>query len=310
MSKRRDPSIFRRLEYFEATARHGSISKAAAAMGVSPSAVSHQLSDLRRTVGEDLFVKSGRGVVLTSAGKRMADRLSTAFGILESSVATAIGVERTVVSVAACSSFGPYWLVPRLGEVREMHPDTEIELRLYGRDPELTQATADCIVTAQPVKAGYSAIDLFEERAIAVALPGLVRNGSLVDVPLITTDPSEQHLGEDWKTLANAAGITLPKEPDWLRCSHYVLALEAAKSGLGIAIVPDFVAAGAIGNGQLEDVGFGEHRLEDRTYRVCYKEIRGREAALQKVISWIKRSSRNGKAGNLSSDGVKRASRG
>lgn len=294
MPKRRDPSIFRRLEYFEATARHGSISKAAAELGVSPSAVSHQLSDLRQTIGEELFVRSGRGVVLTNAGRRMAETLSTAFGLLESSLDTAIGVERTVVSVAACSSFGPYWLVPRLPEFKDAHPDTEIELRLYSKDPELTQATADCIVTAQPVKSGYVSIDLFEESAIAVASPGLVKNGRIEGVPLVTTDTAEAELGDDWRLVADAAGLALPKYPEWIRCTHYVLALEAAKAGMGIAIIPDFVAADAIKDGRLVDIGLGNHRLEHRTYRVCYKEVRGKETALQNVLTWLKRAGRDG----------------
>jgi DNA-binding transcriptional LysR family regulator len=230
--------------------------------------------------------------VLTSAGKRMAERLSTAFGILDSSLNSAIGIERKVVSIAACSSFGPYWLIPRLADFKDAHPDTEIELRLYSKDPELTQATADCIVTAQPVKAGYASIDLFEESAIAVAPPGLVRNGRIDDVPLITTDTADAELGDDWRFVAAAADVLLPKSPEWVRCTHYVLALEAAKSGLGVAIIPDFVAADAIGEGRLVNLGLGEHRLENRTYRICFKEARRREAALQKVLAWIKRSSR------------------
>lgn len=294
MSKRRDASIFRRLEYFETTARHGSVRRAAEELGVTPSAVSHQLSDLRRIIGEDLFVRSGRGVVLTSAGKRLADRLSTAFGILESSVSSAIGVERTVISVAACSAFGPYWLVPRLSNFRQHHPASEIEIRLYSEDPELTQGTADCIVTAKSVKPGYRYIDLFEEKIIAVAAPGLVNDEGLEGVPLITTDTPESDLGDDWRFVSRESGVLLPREPVWMRCSHYILALEAATAGLGAALVPDFVAAKAISDGRLENLGLGSHSLEKRTYRVCYKEARKNDPAIQAFISWTRKMARDG----------------
>ena len=293
MSKRRDSSIFRRLEYFEATARHGSVARAAAELGVTPSAVSHQLSDLKRTIGEDLFSRSGRGVVLPSAGQRLAERLSTAFGILESSVSSAIGAERASVSIAACSAFGPYWLIPRLQEFNEANPDIDIEIRLYSTDPELTQASADCIISAQEVKSGYASTDLFEERAIAVAPPGMVRGGRINGAPLITTHTEKDELGGDWHYIAEATGAVLPRDPNWIRCSHYILALEAAKAGIGAAIIPDFVAEQAIGEGRLEDLGLGGHRLEDRTYRICYKEIRGNEPALRAVSSWLARTVRD-----------------
>lgn len=294
MKKKVSATDLRRLQYFEVVARLGSVGGAAKELGVSPSAVSHQLAELRRSIGEDLFVRSGRGLALTNAGRLMAERLSTAFDILSSSVTSAIGEEREIIRVAACSSFGPYWLVPRMADFRRARPNMDIEMRLYGRDPELTQATADCIVTAQAVKPGYTAFDLFKEQAIAVAVPGLVKAGQNAEVPLITTDTAAGVLGDDWKTVARAAEVSLPKEPDWVRCTHYVLALEAAKAGLGAAIIPDFVAAGAIAEGKLVDLGLGRHRLENRTYRACFKEARSNEAGLRAFVSWLKRHVRAG----------------
>lgn len=299
MSKRRDPSIFRRLECFEVTARHGSIARAAEELGVTPSAISHQLADLRRSLGEDLFIRSGRGLVLTNTGQRLAEGLSRAFGILDTSIAEAVGLEHSIISVAVCSSFGPFWLVPRLAEFKELHPNMDIELRLYSEDPELTQASADCIITPQQVSAGYASFDLFEEKVIAAAAPGLVSGGCIDTVPLITTDLVLPELGDDWRSLARAASVALPNDPDWVRCTHYVLSLEAAKAGLGAAILPDFVASSAICEGSLVDLGLGTHCLEDRTYRVCCKEAREREPALAKVVSWIRRVARNGGPADL-----------
>lgn len=292
MMNKVNANTLRRLQYFEVTARLGSVRRAAEDLGVSPSAVSHQLAELRRAVGEDLFVRSGRGLALTNAGRLLAERLSTAFGILNSSMTTLIGEEPPIVRVAACSSFGPYWLMPRLAGFRKARPDLDIEMRLYARDPELTQATADCIVTAQPVKPGYAHVDLFEERAIAVAAPGVAGNGRVAGVPLITTDTAEGDLGDDWRVIAKATGVSLSNDPEWVRCTHYVLALEAAKAGLGAAIIPDFVAAQALEEGRLVDLDLGGHRLENRTYRACYKEARGNEPGLRAFVAWLKRSVR------------------
>lgn len=296
MVKQRHANILRRLQYFEATARLGSVSKAAEELGVTASAVSHQLAELKRTVGEELFSKSGRGIALTEPGKLLADRVATAFRMLDTSVADVIGGEvRPIVQVAACSSFGPFWLVPRIFAFTQNNPGIDIDFRLYARDPELTQASADCIITAQDVKPGYASIDLFAERSFAVAAPCLVEENRLDAVALITTDTDDTDFAADWKSYAASRrkAIDVSEDRDWVRCSHYILALEAAKSGLGMALIPDFVSASAVRDGQLVDVGLGDFNNEGRVYRVCYKEERQMEPALKLFVGWLKRASRS-----------------
>ena len=68
VTSQRDPRMLRSLKYFETAARRGSIRDAAEELGVSPSAVSHQMRAVREYVGEEIFLKSGRGIHLTEAG--------------------------------------------------------------------------------------------------------------------------------------------------------------------------------------------------------------------------------------------------
>lgn len=293
MAKQRNARLLRRLQYFEAAARLGSISRAADELGVTASAVSHQLTDLRRSIGEDLFVRKGRGLALTDAGELLAGRVATAFGILDRSIIDAIGKsERKIVTVAACSSFAPYWLIPRIPEFKSTHPDIDVEFRLYAEDPELTQATADCIVTAQAVKPGYSSIDLFEERSFAVAAPDLLKGRDLASVPLITIDTEEDAFAADWMAYAKATklGFEVSKFRNWVRCSHYLLSLEAAKARLGVALLPDFVTETAIDEGKLRNLGLGDFNNEGRLYRACFKEARRNEPELQAFVTWLKRA--------------------
>lgn len=293
MTRQRNAHLVRRLQYFEAVARIGSISKASVELGVSPSAISHQLADLRRTIGEELFERRGRGLILTEAGELLAARLATAFEILDRSISDAIGEsERKILKVAACSSFGPYWLIPKISEFKISNPDIDIDFRLYAEDPELTQATADCIVTAQDVKPGYESVDLFEERSFAVAARGLPIGTDLRTVPLITIDSEEPDFAADWKAYAAVVepALDISKDQEWVRCSHYILAMEAAKAGLGVALLPDFLTASALDAGQLVDLGWGEFNHEDRFYRLCFKEARKNEPELRAFVAWLKRS--------------------
>lgn len=77
----RDINI-RAIEYFEAVARLGTVKKAAAELGISPSAVSQQISLLESRFGVRLFRREKRQLVLTLDGDRLTQTRSQAFGAI------------------------------------------------------------------------------------------------------------------------------------------------------------------------------------------------------------------------------------
>ena len=284
--RQRNPGHVRSLRYFEAVARHGSMLGASSELGVSPSAVSHQLRDLTRSVGEKLFERSGRGIVLTAAGRSLAGRLSSTFEALDSTIVDLVGREDDVLRIAVCSSFGPSWLVPRLADFRNCHPDLPLEIRLYAENPEMSQAVADCIVTARGKAPGFASADLFDEMLTAVVSPA----GAGAALPLITTDSAPGKEEKDWRDYARQTGLDIHEisRGGWLRCTHYILAMAMATEGLGVALVPTFVAERALREGRV-DVRYPDLRPSGRTYRVCYKEARARQPRLRKLVTWMQR---------------------
>lgn len=105
----REPRLIRSLHYLEAVARHQSLKLAAEELGVSQSAVSHQLRELTTKLGEQPFIRSGRGIALTPTGQRLADKLAATFSGLQSSLDDVVGSNRPSLRLAVCSSFGPVW---------------------------------------------------------------------------------------------------------------------------------------------------------------------------------------------------------
>ena len=286
---RNDPRLLRGLHYFEAVARLGSVGAAAKEMGVSSSAVSHQLRELAEIVGEKLVVKAGRGIALTAAGATLSRKLQSTFSELDRMVAEVVGETHLAFSLAVCSCFGPNWLVPRLPGFLARHPEIDLEVRLYHQDPELTYSAADAIITAEPVNPGYDAITLFEEMMVAVRAPAAQSLAANRSHRLITTDLHADILGRDWQDFCAQTGRDLEdiKTGEWVRCSHYILALEMAKAGLGLALVPDFLAARHIGNGDL--AYFDNNRVSARrSYRLCYKSKRASDEAIRSFSRWIK----------------------
>lgn len=275
----------RRLHYFEAVARLGSLSLAAVEFGITQSAISHQLRELSEELGEKLFVKSGRGIRLTETGKRMAEELTAAIARIESSVASVVGGGGgTTVRLAVCSSFAPGWLIPRLATLFDDVPPFDLQLRLYAADPDLTDKIADAFVTSFPEEPGFWSLPLRKELLVAVQSPqrGAKR--------LITTDLEPDRLGADWKDYCKLAQLDLEKlnRGPLLQCSHYMLALEMAKAGLGVALVPQFLAEREFAAGTL--VALGTTLLPTgQDYYLCIKHTRRNEPALRFLAQWFRK---------------------
>lgn len=280
----RNARLIRGLNYFESVARHKSLKSAAEELGVSQSAVSHQMRDLTESLGEQLITRSGRGIELTPTGHRLAEKLATLFSDLQSSLDDVIGAGKTTLRLAVCSSFGPGWLIPRLANFHAAHPDVDLQLRLYAQDPEQTDQVADAFVTAQPLKRGFSAIHILDEALVAVR-----PSDKTGKTALITTDLEEGKLGEDWIEFCAAADLRLGdiQSGGWLQCSHYMLALEMAKAGLGAALVPDFLAGRDIDAGHVKYLN-NTPLISGRRYNLCFKTSRANEKAMKALAQWIR----------------------
>ncbi|MVA98362.1 LysR family transcriptional regulator [Nitratireductor sp. CAU 1489] len=285
----RHTTNMRALEIFEAVSRHESIHRAAAELGVTQSAVSHQLRKLTETVGEKVVVRSGRGIMVTPAGRRLAAKLQVAFTQIERSLAEVVGSHRDVLRLAICSSFAPGWLIGRLGSFYAAHPDIDLQLRMYAQDPELTDTVADAFVTTFPKELGFWAMQLQAENLIAVA-PAPENRFAPQSLPLITTTLDPLRLGGDWIAWSKIAGVALNDihTGRWLQTSHYLLALEMAKNGHGMALVPDFLAERDIAAGLLR--ALSPARLPtDEDYYLCIKASRRDETALRAFEAWFRR---------------------
>jgi LysR family glycine cleavage system transcriptional activator len=293
-SNRRQASLIRALQYFEAVARYQSVKLAAEELCVSQSAVSHQLRELTDSLGEQLLTRSGRGIALTSAGQRLAEKLASTFAGLQSSIEDVVGGKQQTLRLAVCSCFGPGWLIGKLQGFFASHPEIDLQLRLYAQDPVLTDQVADAFVTALPVSPGFNAVHVLDEMLVPVLHPRL--GGSSRPHRLITTELESGYLGREWLTFCVQSGVKLSdlQQGSYLQCTHYLLALEMAKAGLGMALVPDFLAR--------QEIEAGRLALYDKTlvpsgraYNLCYKHARAGERGIRSIVHWLKGQAVEGK---------------
>lgn len=288
-SATRDPRLLRTLQYFEAVARLGSVKAAAEECSVSASAISHQLRELKNYLGEEVFVASGRSIRLTETGEQLFLHVSRMFANLDRVLEDTVGRTKPLLRLAVCSSFGPAWLAKRLPDFIHRQPAIDVEVHLFSKDPLQTEKTADVIVTADDVEAGFEAVTLFEEMLVAVCSPDASRNADGMPLQLITTDLVRGKVAEDWRDFSDTVGQDYlgTAQGGLVRCTHYLLAMAMAQAGVGAALVPDFLAGDALERGEL--VLLTPQMLPaGRIYKACYKTSRARDPAISSLVRWIR----------------------
>ncbi len=143
---------FDALVAFEAVLRHGSMTLAAAELGVTQSAVSHRLRRLEAVVGTPLLRRLHPGLQPTAAGLALAEGFAevlAGMASLRARCRAATGPERLQVGVG--SAVAQYWLVRRLPAFMEAHPDTDVELVLLPNCDAVRAASLDVRLLWLPV---------------------------------------------------------------------------------------------------------------------------------------------------------------
>ena len=117
------------LRAFEATARHLSVKNAADELCVTPGAVSQLLKALELHLGVKLFHRVNRGIFLTDAGQGYLPPVRNAFRqIADASGRIAVSADTSLLTVSVTPFFAAAWLVPRLKEFQDAHPDIDLQV--------------------------------------------------------------------------------------------------------------------------------------------------------------------------------------
>ncbi|KLV07960.1 MULTISPECIES: LysR family transcriptional regulator [Photobacterium] len=286
----------RAVQCFEAVARMNSFSKAADALNVTQSAVSHQVRLLEEYLGEDLFIRQGRRLSLTVTGENYFTEVTHALqGISQASRKIREG-ESGRIRLSLYSSLAVKWLVPRLENLRQMHPEIDLTLNMVTEEPDFTDDVADCFITAYPPKKNYVSEFLYKELLYPFCshrlwqqmqdqpLPDALWQHPLLSVTSIFKRGEE---GYDWKVWCQLGGFELPESIKMNHFSHMVLAAEAAKYHQGIAFLNDYFLTDQDRLQHLVRIPMHELPTGDNMYFV-YKQSRARQPEIITLGRWLK----------------------
>src|SRR5262249_55877383 len=114
---------------FVAAARAGNLSRAAASLHVTVSALSHQMRGLEELLGHRLFHRGPRGLTLTPAGERLFGQVAPHLDAISAALAPQPARNPDALTVSVMPSVASSWLIPRLPGFTASHPEVELNLQ-------------------------------------------------------------------------------------------------------------------------------------------------------------------------------------
>src|SRR5467141_506135 len=239
--------------FFEAAARHLNFTHAAKEMHVTHGAVSQRIKRLEEHLGTPLFRRSGRGMLLTDKGRRLLERVQAAINEITEGVG-AIRPNNTdrILTISTVPCWAAYWLLPRLADFNEHHPDLQVNIRATRSLTDFTRDGVDMAVRFGPgTWSGLISIKLRDEELVPVCSPAL-RGGLLPRVPSdLLKMPLLHDERQPWSLWFEAVGLEYRDTGQGPRYSDASLLLPAAIGGLGVALARASLVEAELASGRL-----------------------------------------------------------
>ncbi|MGA9660000.1 MAG: transcriptional regulator GcvA [Asticcacaulis sp.] len=296
MSRDRLPPLSA-LRVFEAAARHESFKQAAEELFVTPGAVSQQIRLLEEHVGVELFVRDGRRVVLSDAGKASAQILKEAFEkMFEATRLMKQGNQKGRVTVSAAPSFAAKWLMPRLYDFSAANED--IDVWVSADMAPVDFAVSDIDLAVRYGNGHYTHLHvehLLAESVVPVCSPALFEAAPmkkpadlahhvlLHDVGF-ETDPS----CPDWAMWLKAHGVEGVDASRGPRFNQSSMVIEAAVAGRGVALAKRTIAEADLKAGRLMVLFDEKDKPLEYGYYLVWPQSRDPSPAQVRFMEWLR----------------------
>lgn len=247
------PSL-RALRAFEATARAGSLTRAAKELSVTHGAVSRQVHALEDELGHRLFERTSHGMTLTRAGSHLYAASHAAFGMIEGAVETLRPARADRhLRVSCLGTLAMRWLIPRLGSFPKQSSERILLEESYA-PLDCDQIPYDIAIRVDrpPWPEGFEITPLFEDRTGPVCAPERLAERDDIDALLLLPWLHTRTRLSAWQDWLAATGR---ERHDQARpgstFDHFFYLIEALLAGEGVAVVPQIFVADLIGQGRL-----------------------------------------------------------
>lgn len=247
------------LRAFEAAARLLSFTKAAAELGVSVGAISHQIKQLEEYFAVELFKRVGRNLTLTAAGRACLPSMRAGFDQIAEAVKRIEAMEATnTVTLNVDAAFAAYWLLPRLRDFRDRYPNIDIEVLSRPLPRDASQKNSDIAIAYGSRNFSNVYVEhLMTEEVIPVVAAEprksrpLQKAADLAQFALIHDDTMLRAGFPSWEMWLNAANVHQVDTSRGMRFNSTDLAIQAALDGFGAVLGRSCVISGLIADQRL-----------------------------------------------------------
>ena len=290
------------LRAFDAAARHLSFKRAAVELGVTPTAISHQIRLLEHYCGCALFRRRPRPLSLTDAGARLFPAIRSGLEAFSTAIAA---VKRArddqPLRVTTTNAFASRWLVPRLPTWRKLHPD--IPLEVIGTDSVLDLHAGDGDVAIRYATGRVAPLEGISEELLSdtfwpvcnarlLSQGQLKRPADLAKHVLIHAywSPADRE-PPTWQRWLSAARHKWRHVPDFNDMQHLSFreeshAIEAVIAGQGVGIFSDVLVERELASGTL--VKTFDMKLPGYSFYVVRRVNHPRERSIRAFSAWLR----------------------
>ncbi|MCE1191989.1 MAG: LysR substrate-binding domain-containing protein [Acidovorax sp.] len=290
------------LRAFEAASRHLNFRLAGVELGVTQGAVAQQIRALEAELGLKLFERHPRTLALTHNGQRYATGVRRSFDLLAEATRS-LRPEPLHATVSVTPTFATKWLIPRLADYTRQHPNVDLRILATERLSHFHTEAVDLAVRygRPPFGPGLVADLLFEECLVAVASPQLLHRCGPAQTAAdrdryVLLHDSQSAWADYLGRLAPAAAQEPPHAPGQapadgtappaLWFNQTTLAIDAALTGQGVALVQKEFVAPDLGAGRLAKVWDEEVPTGAGYYLVSPRKQRAPEVVAG-VKAWL-----------------------
>lgn len=281
------------LKTFMAVARSGGFSDAARQLDVVPSVVAKRIAQLEQALGTRLFQRSTRQVAITESGVRLRSRASGLLTEFDDLVRTVQRDDRKLeghIRVMAPTTLTMMHLGRTLCAFMAQHERITMEIALVDLSSNPEEQAFDLAISGRSASyEGVVDIPLCATRLVLVAAPALVDQclgkldhpRELAGQRCLVFSPS----GSRWNFQSARGVLSIEVTPHLLADDNLTL-LQAALAGMGVAVLPSYIAAQSLANGELTAL-LPRYPLQDTWFRAHVPKRRMRVARIQALVDWI-----------------------
>lgn len=280
------------LRAFVAVAETGQFRRAADKIGVSDSAVSHQIARLEAQLGVLLMERGRNGAELTPIGRAFYQQVAAGLREIDRGLELISSDKANAVTISAPQTMCSLWLAPHLASFYEAHPETELrviatnrvcDLRAEGIDFALRRGAGPWPGCAQE---GFCTEEIFPIATPDIAAR-ITRRGwakALTDIPLIVNDSHPR----EWEIWCEQAGQPLPDGIRIRRFSTFDQVQAAVINGLGLGMARAPLCIEPLADGRVVQVG--TTRSQTSAYQIVWPIQHRLSPPQRALLAWLRQT--------------------